>query len=97
MGKPKNTTNNIKTKSLNGYGAVGEKLDENNTLTLKQPVAVNWEFYKKTELVWSKLVVMYIYIYIYVYIYIYILKIWLYISSIRFYWVQRFVCCSCWE
>ena len=37
--KPKNNkTNNVKTKSLNGYGTIGEKLDDNNTLTVKQPV-----------------------------------------------------------
>ena len=34
--KPNNKT--IKVKSLNGYDAVGEKLDEGNTLHVKQPV-----------------------------------------------------------
>ena len=29
------------TKSLNGYGAIREKLDETNALTVKQPVVVN--------------------------------------------------------
>ena len=28
----------IKVKSLNGYGAIREKLDEGNTMTVKQPV-----------------------------------------------------------
>ena len=31
-----NTT--IKVKSLNGYDAIREKLDEGNTMTVKQPV-----------------------------------------------------------
>ena len=35
-----NKTNDVKMKSWNGYGAMGEKLDETNTLTVKQP-AVN--------------------------------------------------------
>ena len=40
--KPKqhNKTNNVKTKSLNVCGAIRERLDENNTLTVKQPVLV---------------------------------------------------------
>ena len=33
-----NKTNNVKMKYLNGYGAIREKLDEHNTLTVKQPV-----------------------------------------------------------
>ena len=28
----------VKVKSLNGYGAIREKIDEGNTLTVKQPV-----------------------------------------------------------
>ena len=37
--KPKNNKpDKVKIKSLNGYGAV-DKLDESNTLTVKQPVA----------------------------------------------------------
>ena len=41
--KPKqhNKTNNVKTKSLNVCGAIRERLDENNTLTVEQPVVVN--------------------------------------------------------
>ena len=39
--KQNNTTNNVKIKSLNGYDAIGERLDEHNTLTVKQPVVVN--------------------------------------------------------
>ena len=36
---PKKQTNKtIKVKSLNGYDAVREKLDEGNTMTVKQPV-----------------------------------------------------------
>ena len=35
--KPKKT-NNVKIKSFNGHGAIREKLDDNNTLTVKQPV-----------------------------------------------------------
>ena len=31
-----NKTNDVILKSLNRYGAIGEKLDENNTLTFKQ-------------------------------------------------------------
>ena len=36
----KHNTNNktIKVKSLNGYGAIREKLDEGNTMTVKSPV-----------------------------------------------------------
>ena len=36
----KQSTNNkpIKVKSLNGYDAIREKLDEGNTLTVKKPV-----------------------------------------------------------
>ena len=39
--KKHNTTNNetIEIKSLNGYGAIRQKIDEGNTLTVKQPVA----------------------------------------------------------
>ena len=29
----------LNMKYLNGYGAIREKLDENNSLTVKQPVA----------------------------------------------------------
>ena len=37
--KKQNTNNKtIKVKSLNGYDAIREKLDEGNTLTVKQPV-----------------------------------------------------------
>ena len=36
---PKKQTNKtIKIKSLNGYDAIREKLDEGNTMTVKQPV-----------------------------------------------------------
>ena len=36
----KQSTNNkpIKVKSLNGYDAIREKLDEGNTMTVKKPV-----------------------------------------------------------
>ena len=36
--KHNNKTNNVKVKSLNGYDAIREKLDESNTLTAKTPV-----------------------------------------------------------
>ena len=37
--KKQNTNNKtIKVKSLNGYDAIREKLDEGNTMTVKQPV-----------------------------------------------------------
>ena len=40
--EPKKQTNNktdkIKVKSLNGYDAIREKLEESNTLTVKQPI-----------------------------------------------------------
>ena len=37
--KKQNTNNKtIKVKSLNGYDAIREKLDESNTLTVKTPV-----------------------------------------------------------
>ena len=37
--KKQNTNNKaIKVKSLNGYGSIREKLDEGNTMTVKQPV-----------------------------------------------------------
>ena len=38
---PKNQNANnktIKVKSLNGYDAIREKIDESNTMTVKQPV-----------------------------------------------------------
>ena len=36
---PKKQTNKtIKVKSLNGYDAIREKIDEGNTMTVKQPV-----------------------------------------------------------
>jgi len=36
---PKTNNKTIKVKSLNGYDAIREKLDEgNNTMTVKQPV-----------------------------------------------------------
>ena len=34
----KNKTDKIKVKSLNGYGAIREKLEDSNTLTVKQPI-----------------------------------------------------------
>ena len=37
--KKQNTNNKtIKVKSLNGYDAIREKLDEGNTMTVKSPV-----------------------------------------------------------
>ena len=37
--KKQNTNNKtIKVKSLNGYDAIREKLDEGNTMTVQQPV-----------------------------------------------------------
>ena len=33
-----NTTDKIKAKSLNGYDAIREKLEDSNTLTVKQPI-----------------------------------------------------------
>ena len=37
--KKQNTNNiTIKVKSLNGYDAIREKLDEGNTMTVKRPV-----------------------------------------------------------
>ena len=34
----KQTSKTIKVKSLNGYDAIREKLDEGNTMTVKTPV-----------------------------------------------------------
>ena len=34
----KQTSKTIKVKSLNGYDAIREKLDEGNTMAVKQPV-----------------------------------------------------------
>ena len=34
----KQTSKTIKVKSLNGYDAIREKLDEGNTMTVKNPV-----------------------------------------------------------
>ena len=42
VGKPKkNKPDKIKVKYSNGYSAIREKLDEGNTLTVKNPVVVN--------------------------------------------------------
>ena len=50
--KPKiNKTNTIKLKYLNGYYAIKEKLDENNTLTVKQAVVVNGKTKSKVNIV----------------------------------------------
>ena len=35
---PKNNNKTIKVKSLNGYDAIREKVDEGNTMTVKNPV-----------------------------------------------------------
>ena len=35
----KQTSKTIKIKSLNGYGAIREKLDEGDTMTVKTPVS----------------------------------------------------------
>ena len=35
---PKNNNRTVKVKSLNGYDAIREKLDEGNTMTVKNPV-----------------------------------------------------------
>ena len=45
-----NKTNNVKMKSLNGYDAIREELDKNNTLTVKQPVVVNEQTKTKSVL-----------------------------------------------
>ena len=34
----KQTSKTIKVKSLNGYDTIREKIDEGNTMTVKQPV-----------------------------------------------------------
>ena len=34
----KQTSKTVKVKSLNGYDAIREKLDEGNTMTVKNPV-----------------------------------------------------------
>ena len=39
--KQNNNTNYIQITYLNGYDAIGERLDEHNTLTVKQPVVVD--------------------------------------------------------
>ena len=55
VGKPKESkTNTIKMKSLNEYGAIREKLDENNALTVKQPVVANEKSKIKSQC-WIKL------------------------------------------
>ena len=36
--KQNNKNNNVNVKSLNGYDAIREKLDEGNTMTAKTPV-----------------------------------------------------------
>ena len=36
-----NKTNHSKTKSLNGYDVIREKLGEGNTLTVKNPAVIN--------------------------------------------------------
>ena len=36
--KQNNKNKDVKVKSLNGYDAIRDKLDENNTLTAKTPV-----------------------------------------------------------
>ena len=46
-----NKTNNIKMKSLNVYDAIRERLDENNTLTVKQPVVANEQPTTKVSIV----------------------------------------------
>ena len=53
VGKHNNKTNNVKIKCFNGYEAIGEKFDENNTLTVQQPVAANGKTIKSQ--CWSKL------------------------------------------
>ena len=73
---PKKQTKTIKIKSLNGYGAVREKTDEGNTLTVKQPVVtertkpkVSIGFLIKLFIfIIIPIIIMYIYIYIYIYL-----------------------------
>ena len=74
VGTPKhNKTKNIKIKSLSGYDAIMQKLDGNNTLTVKhQPIE---SVKPKTKMSiglnqtnYSFLKCMYVYIYIYIYI-----------------------------
>ena len=45
-----NKVSTIKIKSLNGYVAIRENLDENNTLTVKQPVVINGKLNQKPVL-----------------------------------------------
>ena len=51
--KHKNNPDKVKLKSLNAYDAIKEKLDEHNTLTVKQPV-VNEKTKNKSQY-WLKL------------------------------------------
>ena len=49
--KKQNTNNKtIKVKSLNGYDAIREKLDESNTLTAKTPVEPTTQPQPKTKI-----------------------------------------------
>ena len=54
---------------MNGYGAVREKLDENNTLTVKQH-AVNEKSENKSVLISINLLISYFYNCMYIYIYV---------------------------
>ena len=48
-----NKTNNSEIKSLSGYDAIRKQLDENNTLTVKQPVVANEQNNIKVSIVSS--------------------------------------------
>ena len=64
----KQSTNNktIKVKLLNGYDAIREKIDEGNTLTVKQPVVT--ERAKPNVSIGVYLNQFFIFIFIYIYI-----------------------------
>ena len=50
-----NKTNNSEIKSLSGYDAIRKQLDENNTLTVKQPVVANDKSNSKVSIGLTKL------------------------------------------
>ena len=47
--KQNNNNKTIKVKSLNGYDAIREKLDEGNTMTVKTPVSGKGAQQEKTK------------------------------------------------
>ena len=74
---PKKQNKPIKIKSLNGYDAIREKLDEGNTMTVKNPVQESTKPKTKVSICLQLNHLFLFLLLLLLYIYIYIFELWL--------------------